>query len=115
RDPGRQPQQHQQGPPEPDLLGQQPDQRRPDQEPPVPDGGHGRDRVLGPFRDLAPGTHRRREHHAHAQGPVRAPPARLPPPPPRPAPSRPSRSAATVPENRPPAMATANTAYPAAA
>src|SRR5829696_3077016 len=46
---------------------------------------------------------------------VSSTPTKLTTPPALTAPSRPSRSATAVPENRPPAMATANTAYPAAA
>src|ERR671912_725662 len=49
-DPAGQHEQDQQGPPEPDLLGQQPDQRRGEQEPPLPNCGHGGDRVRPPPR-----------------------------------------------------------------
>src|SRR5215217_9216463 len=46
---------------------------------------------------------------------VTSTPTKLTSPPSLTAPCRPNRSATTVPENRPPAIATANTAYPAAA
>src|ERR687896_692885 len=69
-DPAGQHEQDQQGPPEPDLLGQQPDQRRPEQEPAIPDGGHGGDRVRPPLGSLPPRAPRSRPRASATPSPA---------------------------------------------